>query len=483
MIEPTITAEDLTLYAMALLEGEEQAHVEAMLQKSTAARAELASIRGDLALFAIGAEQHTPPALTRQRLLKQVARERRTVPVDVPVQDTGTAASAHTFRMDRDTAGTERTGTRHAAAAAPHRAPEAVPELLEDPPAHAGIAPGKRMQTRTFPRAQQARAGGPPTAGPQQTQPAAARTSREILAAPLEPAVESFSAATTSFAGDPAQFGTDRQTFSPDPQVFPREARTMATSATAHSVTMFEQHFATEGAQGKRQPELASDPEAYSGRLRPEPLDAAADVQDTFVASTAAREATFGFSSYRDREAEQPQGVALARWMGWMGWAVAAAVTVAAVFALRDDFNLREQVSQQQSSLSGTEASAAKAETVLQTLQSTSTQHFQLSATDTAPAPNGSVAYLPERGTLIFQGSNLETLQPYKTYELWLIPAGQGRQPIPAGLFKPDAHGYATVVLPQLPKGLVAANFGVTIEDEGGSGTPTLPILLVGQQT
>jgi anti-sigma-K factor RskA len=36
------------------------------------------------------------------------------------------------------------------------------------------------------------------------------------------------------------------------------------------------------------------------------------------------------------------------------------------------------------------------------------------------------------------------------------------------------------VVLPPLPKGVEAKAFGVTVEDEGGATTPTLPIILVG---
>jgi anti-sigma-K factor RskA len=74
---------------------------------------------------------------------------------------------------------------------------------------------------------------------------------------------------------------------------------------------------------------------------------------------------------------------------------------------------------------------------------------------------------------------NLEPLQPAKVYELWLIPAN-GQDPIPAGTFHPDQRGSASVILPPLPKGVEAQAFGVTVEDEGGSLKPTLPIILAG---
>jgi anti-sigma-K factor RskA len=34
--------------------------------------------------------------------------------------------------------------------------------------------------------------------------------------------------------------------------------------------------------------------------------------------------------------------------------------------------------------------------------------------------------------------------------------------------------------MPELPKGVAAKGFGVTVEDEGGSKTPTAPIVLAG---
>jgi hypothetical protein len=95
------------------------------------------------------------------------------------------------------------------------------------------------------------------------------------------------------------------------------------------------------------------------------------------------------------------------------------------------------------------------------------------------PAPIGGVTYNPEKGSLIFLASNLDPLQAYKTYELWVIPA-DGTSPIPAGTFHPDDQGNANVIMPDLPKGVSAKAFGVTIEDQGGAPTPTPPIIMAG---
>ena len=99
--------------------------------------------------------------------------------------------------------------------------------------------------------------------------------------------------------------------------------------------------------------------------------------------------------------------------------------------------------------------------------------------TNTPPQPQGKAFYVRDRSSLIFLASNFPALPPQKAYELWLIPA-QGGAPIPAGVFKPDAHGHATVINPPLPPRVEAKAFAITIEPESGSSVPTPPIEMMG---
>ncbi len=321
MSNTPVTAEDLYLYAMQLLDPEEQTRLENFLLQSPEARAELANVRGDLALLAMSAEQQAPSPLTRQRLLKQVAREKKSL-----------------------------TSERSAAA------------------------------------------------------PAAQTAVHGIAALP-------------GLAGEPIPAGS-----------------------------------------------------GLRNGLMPIQQDG-----DTYTPSS---DGTLPFRSYVEDEA--PRKNVFAVLTPWAGWAVAAGMAVGV-------WNLyhRVQVMQDQVSFSNAKASkatesSAKALAVMETLRSGASQRFTLTKTSTPPLPSARVTYLAENGSLLFQGNNLEQLPPYKTYELWLIPIGEGRQPIPAGTFKPDERGYASVILPELPKGVVAGTFGVTMEDDGGAQTPTLPILLIG---
>jgi len=48
-------------------------------------------------------------------------------------------------------------------------------------------------------------------------------------------------------------------------------------------------------------------------------------------------------------------------------------------------------------------------------------------------------------------------------------------------MFRPDASGSGSVVMPpMIPAGTAAKAFAVTIENEGGSSTPTMPIIISG---
>lgn len=132
---------------------------------------------------------------------------------------------------------------------------------------------------------------------------------------------------------------------------------------------------------------------------------------------------------------------------------------------------LRMQSIEQQSELT-------RAREIVSTLTASDAMHVTLVAANRPPQPEGKAIYLRGRSSLIFLASNMPPAPAGKAYELWLIPANGA--PIPAGVFKPDAHGSATVVNPPLPASTEAKAFAITVEPEAGSSAPTLPILMQG---
>jgi anti-sigma-K factor RskA len=168
---------------------------------------------------------------------------------------------------------------------------------------------------------------------------------------------------------------------------------------------------------------------------------------------------------------------------GWAGWAVAAAAIAAAGLQYQQNKATGSQLAELQGKYTQSVAEAAKASVVFDTLTDASAKQVSLrlpASKEPTAIPEGHASYLQKKGSVVFVANNLSQLQANTTYELWLIPTGAGAKPIPAGTFKPDSAGRASVVTAGLPAGVVAAAFGVTIEPEGGSASPTLPIVLVG---
>jgi anti-sigma-K factor RskA len=162
----------------------------------------------------------------------------------------------------------------------------------------------------------------------------------------------------------------------------------------------------------------------------------------------------------------------------WIPWAAVAAMILISVALQWRVSSLNELLRLQSAQIAQQTADSAKAREVMDVLTAPAAQRVVLTAAKTPPSPTARAVYLPSRGALILQASNLAPVPAGKTYELWVIPVNGA--PIPAGLFHPDASGSASVVLPELPKGVPAKAFGITIENAAGSATPTAPIVLSG---
>jgi anti-sigma-K factor RskA/putative zinc finger protein len=160
-------------------------------------------------------------------------------------------------------------------------------------------------------------------------------------------------------------------------------------------------------------------------------------------------------------------------------WAAVAAMLVFAFALMMKLGDMNRELRQKTEQLAQQAEASSRAQRVLDVLTAKSAQRVLLTAAKTKPAPSARAVYVASSGSLILQANNLDPLPAGKTYELWVIPAN-GKAPIPAGLFQPDATGSASVILPQLPAGVPAKAFGVTVERAEGSDTPTAPILLVG---
>lgn len=78
--------EDLALYALGMLQGDQRRALETHLESCANCRRELELLRGDASLLALSTAGPMPPARARQRLLDSIAREPRRVNVVPPAR-------------------------------------------------------------------------------------------------------------------------------------------------------------------------------------------------------------------------------------------------------------------------------------------------------------------------------------------------------------------------------------------------------------
>jgi anti-sigma-K factor RskA len=154
------------------------------------------------------------------------------------------------------------------------------------------------------------------------------------------------------------------------------------------------------------------------------------------------------------------------QWWTALGWAVAAVMLLVVIQLRQANRGLRDAVASLGSMVGQQTLELENAKRVADTLTGKDVQTVTLIAANTRAQPQGKAFYLRSKSGLVFVANNLPPLAPEKIYELWLIPTSGA--PIAAGLFKPDAHGSATVVNPPLPAGVEAKTFAVTLEPASG---------------
>jgi anti-sigma-K factor RskA len=164
---------------------------------------------------------------------------------------------------------------------------------------------------------------------------------------------------------------------------------------------------------------------------------------------------------------------------GVLGWMAAAAMILVAVTLSRQNTHLSSTVAKLSGMLEKQKSESEQARRIAEVLHAPDAASYVIMPVSMKNMPpSGKAIYSRERSGLVFMASNLNPLPERKMYELWLIPMHGA--PVPAGMFKPDAHGGAMVMNPPLPVGLEAKAFAITIEPEQGSATPTMPIVMMG---
>jgi anti-sigma-K factor RskA len=164
----------------------------------------------------------------------------------------------------------------------------------------------------------------------------------------------------------------------------------------------------------------------------------------------------------------------------WLTFVPIAATLLLAIFGLavgRSNLRLRIRLDRTEAQLQEYQQQLAQAQAVVDLLNAPDAQHLTLVKANTPPQPQIKMIYSPRKGGLLLMANNLDPLPQDKVYELWLLPMN-GSAPMPAGTFKPQSDGSA-MMDHSMTAGIEAKAFAITVEPEGGSQTPTMPIKML----
>jgi anti-sigma-K factor RskA len=181
-----------------------------------------------------------------------------------------------------------------------------------------------------------------------------------------------------------------------------------------------------------------------------------------------------------DAIAAVPRRTRRRTWPSWafVPWVVAAALALVALDFWRSSTHLQYALTALRQQYREEHVQLRQTRDIVATLTATDAMRVTLVPAKTPPQPQGKAIYVRDRSSLIFLATNLPSVPQGKAYELWLIPV-QGA-PVPAGVFKPDAHGSATLLNPPLPPRAEAKAFAITVEPEQGSPAPTSQPIMLG---
>ena len=186
-----------------------------------------------------------------------------------------------------------------------------------------------------------------------------------------------------------------------------------------------------------------------------------------------------------------------ARRPAWLPWTVSFIAAAACAILLVKAWTYRNALIAQNAEISQLRGASAERDACRQELEAfkkgsqaeraalallelPSTQLVPISPTPGSTSTSRGTALLnmEERRAVVLLSALLPAVG--RDYELWVIRAGS--PPVPAGILKPGEDGRA---IAEIDRSLLQAGrpdiLAVTIEPPGGSPTPTLPVIIIGQ--
>lgn len=166
----------------------------------------------------------------------------------------------------------------------------------------------------------------------------------------------------------------------------------------------------------------------------------------------------------------------------WRAFAIAAsfALLIVSLSLVFYAFNLRSQVSRQQTQIVQLKDELQQKKAMLSILGSRNVDIVFMSGMEANPDGYGKVIWDPGKQQALLQVANLPPVPSNKDYQLWLI---ENNKPVSAGVFAPNDRGNNFFKIEKMmPAGAqLTKAFAVTLEPKGGMPQPTGDMYLMGK--
>jgi anti-sigma-K factor RskA len=178
-------------------------------------------------------------------------------------------------------------------------------------------------------------------------------------------------------------------------------------------------------------------------------------------------------------------------WTGWLPWAVAAGLLIAFAFTFlswrtehrqlqalaNQNADTQQQVAQLREQLAYADIRATELEQVNLVLGSPQRSVIAMAGLEAAPNASGNIYWDHQKNRWVVT-ANLPPAPAGKVYQLWMVTPDAK---ISAGLIEPDPRGHGFVVVDVPPNVSQIQAAAITLEPQGGSPQPTMPIYILGK--
>ncbi|GAA4321818.1 anti-sigma factor [Pontixanthobacter gangjinensis] len=170
-------------------------------------------------------------------------------------------------------------------------------------------------------------------------------------------------------------------------------------------------------------------------------------------------------------------------WVAYIGWAACLALLVGLFFVFEDKNNLREQLSSEKArsakleqQIADAREDAEKTEELLAVLRDKNVSKIQLQGQQAAPGAYAAVYWNKQENKAYIDAENLPEPPRGKVYQVWSLKL-EPLTPTSIGLLEDFAADNNKIFA--LENANESQAFGITLEPEGGSESPTMDQLYV----